>query len=79
MKKWLSARGGGSLLLYIHTPLGPGRVTNRDKRGVFCHGWWYHPGRRGDFAWESQKVKFPSLVPGGFTNRDKRGAFCLES
>jgi hypothetical protein len=38
-KKWLSARGGGSLLLYVDTPLVPGRVTNHDKRVVFCHGW----------------------------------------
>jgi hypothetical protein len=34
-KKWPSAGVGGSLLLYIDTPLVPGRVTNRDKRGPF--------------------------------------------
>jgi hypothetical protein len=39
MKKWLSAGGGGSLLLYIDTPLVPSRVTKRDKKGVFFHGW----------------------------------------
>jgi hypothetical protein len=38
-KKWLSAGGRGSLLLYIDTPLVPGRVTIRDKRGAFCQGW----------------------------------------
>jgi hypothetical protein len=38
-KKWPSAEGGGSLLLYIDSPLVSGRVTNRDKRGAFCHGW----------------------------------------
>jgi hypothetical protein len=38
-KKWLSAGGGGSLLLYIDTPLVPSHVMNRDKRGIFCHGW----------------------------------------
>jgi hypothetical protein len=38
-KKWLGAGGGGSLLLYIDKPLVLGRVTNRDKRGAFCHGW----------------------------------------
>jgi hypothetical protein len=37
-KKWLSAGEGGSLLLYIDTPLVLGRVTNHDKRGSFCHG-----------------------------------------
>jgi hypothetical protein len=26
---------GGSLFLYIDTPLVPGRVTNRDKGGAF--------------------------------------------
>jgi hypothetical protein len=65
MKKWPSAGGGGSLLLYIDTPLVPGRVVNRDKRGAFCHGWWDHPRLKGDFAREPQKGKFPSLVPGG--------------
>jgi hypothetical protein len=34
-KKWPSAGEGGSLLLYIDTPLVPGRITNRDKRGPF--------------------------------------------
>jgi hypothetical protein len=33
MKKWPSAGWGGSLLLYIDTPLVPGRVTNREKGG----------------------------------------------
>jgi hypothetical protein len=65
MKKWPSAGGGGSLLLYIDTPLVLGRVVNRDKRGAFCHGWWDHPRLKGDFAREPQKGKFPSLVPGG--------------
>jgi hypothetical protein len=37
-KKWPSAGRGGSLLLYIDTPLVPGRVMNRGKRGAFCHG-----------------------------------------
>jgi hypothetical protein len=31
--------GGGSLLLYIDTPLIPGGITNSDKREAFCHGW----------------------------------------
>jgi hypothetical protein len=35
MKKSPSAREGGSLLLYINTPLVPGRITIRDKRGPF--------------------------------------------
>jgi hypothetical protein len=30
---------GMVVVLYIDTPLVPGHVTNRDKRGVFCHGW----------------------------------------
>jgi hypothetical protein len=34
-KKWISGGGGGPLLLYIDTPLVPGRVTNRDKRVPF--------------------------------------------
>jgi hypothetical protein len=38
-EKWPSAGGEGSLILYIETPLVPGRVTNHDKRGAFCHGW----------------------------------------
>jgi hypothetical protein len=76
-KKWLCAGGGGSLLLYIVTSLVSGRVTNCDKRGAFCHGWWYQSTPKGDFARESQKGKFPSLVPGGFTTRDKRPPFCL--
>jgi hypothetical protein len=38
-KKRPSAAGGESLLLYIDTPLVLGRVTNRDKRRAFCHGW----------------------------------------
>jgi hypothetical protein len=34
-----NAGGRGSLLLCIDTPLVPVLVTNRDKRGAFCHGW----------------------------------------
>jgi hypothetical protein len=35
MKMWPSAGGRGSLLLYIYTPLVPGRVMKHDKRGPF--------------------------------------------
>jgi hypothetical protein len=34
-KKWPSAVGEGSLILYIKSPLVSGRVTNHDKRGPF--------------------------------------------
>jgi hypothetical protein len=60
----LSARGGGSLLLYMDAPLVPGRVTNCDKMGTFCHGGWYHSGLKGDFARLSQKGKISLFSPG---------------
>src|SRR6185312_15967063 len=65
-------------------PFVPVGDTNRDKRGTFCPGWWFQPGRlvvptgtKGPRRLLSRLqpptgTKVPPFVPVGASNRDTR-------
>jgi hypothetical protein len=63
-EKMAKCSRGRVAILYIDPPLVPDRVTNRDKRGAFCHGWWDDPILKGDFMREPPKGKISLFSPG---------------